>query len=156
MSASCTPYTPPECREFCNLVDIREDSLAEYTRVLGVFLTVRVAGVYAPSKYSVTKDIRKYMELIQLRPLDKASEVIELITYLETPFTNTKLDNCYRAILKRFLEHYAEKIKNLSPQMAEKLTNMLLDAIYSIASTYNLLREQKDMLFSILKTSRRE
>ena len=156
MEKECTPYTPPECRDFCDLVHIREDSLSEYTRMLGIFHTIHVVGVKEPSKHTVTKDIRRYIELIQVKPLEKINWIIDLISYLETPFSKTRIDNCYRAILRNFLKHYAKAIQELSPQLSDKLTNMLLDAIYSIASTYILFREEKDKLFSYLKKTTSE
>ena len=143
MSSVSPQLTDEKVKKILNLVK-KGDSKGDLILALGRLLSVKASGG-SPSVYSVTKEIRRSIELVSKSGID-----IIMAKYTNPPFDSEVLNTAYRILLEELLKKLNEEMKDMQPMWRNKLINLTIENIYNIAIAGET-KEYKDQIFKILK-----
>ena len=143
MSSVSPQPTDEKVKKILNLVK-KGDSKGDLILALGRLLSVKASGG-SPSVYSVTKEIRRSIELVSKSGID-----IIMAKYTNPPFDSEVLNTAYRILLEELLKKLNEEMKDMQPMWRNKLINLTIENIYNIALAGET-KEYKDQIFKILK-----
>lgn len=117
--------------------DLEKASRTDIIVFLGKLLSLKARG---RSVHEVTKEVRRALELAVHSPLN-----IDIDTVVRTnpPFKSRVLNDAYRKLLKRLLETMVPEAAELTPLWRRKLVNIVVENIYSVATSYETNTERK-------------
>ncbi|MEM3338747.1 hypothetical protein [Saccharolobus sp.] len=142
------PIIDEKVKKILDLVK-KGDSKGDLILALGRLLSVKASGGN-PSVYSVTKEIRRSIELVSKSGID-----IIMAKYTNPPFDSEALNTAYRILLEELLKKLDEEMKDMQPMWRNKLINLVIENIYNIA-TAGETEEYKNQILKILKEDRNE
>ena len=145
MSSVSPQPTDEKVKKILNLVK-KGDSKGDLILALGRLLSYNVKHYGGkPSVYSLTKEIRRSIELVSKSGID-----IIMAKYTNPPFDSEVLNTAYRILLEELLKKLNEEMKDMQPMWRNKLINLTIENIYNIAIAGET-KEYKDQIFKILK-----